>query len=357
MSFRVFWSTLVAVKLAFTGLAETLVDGLEAIVAGLAKLPGPQQTFFKGLQDNLDKARLSLQGMAQQDLKGLGDQMSKIGSIVTTGQGSWSNTFDNVKISIGKAIDGVHNFKTAIIDFMNTPSKPGSIITPGFWDGFSKGITDAKIKLNDFFTMGKTAATQWVAAIQSNFGTFFDDFFTGKLKTSAQYFQAFGNSILKIWSNMLAQMVTAWIQSQLSSVWASLFGAVGGGGALKAFGGGAAAYTAPTASQMSGSLTLSKFHDGGPIQKAHDGLSVGEVPIIAQTGEGILSRQGMQNLAALNSGNGSGMGGNVTITITPVIQAWDSSDVLRNMGIITNGIASALVNNSQLRSIIKKYGK
>jgi hypothetical protein len=51
------------------------------------------------------------------------------------------------------------------------------------------------------------------------------------------------------------------------------------------------------------------MHSGGPI-RAHSGLAVDEVPIIAQTGEGILSRRGMAtlggvgNLNALNSGRG-----------------------------------------------------
>ena len=38
-----------------------------------------------------------------------------------------------------------------------------------------------------------------------------------------------------------------------------------------------------------------KFHEGG-IVKAHDGLAVDEVPIIAQRGEGVLSRRGMASL-------------------------------------------------------------
>jgi hypothetical protein len=42
-------------------------------------------------------------------------------------------------------------------------------------------------------------------------------------------------------------------------------------------------------------IASQKFHKGGMI-RAHDGLAVDEVPIIAQTGEGILSRRGMSNL-------------------------------------------------------------
>jgi len=58
-------------------------------------------------------------------------------------------------------------------------------------------------------------------------------------------------------------------------------------------------------------IAATKFHEGGLI-KAHSGLAVDEVPIIAQTGEGILSRTGMSALGGagmlnrLNSGGGSG---------------------------------------------------
>jgi hypothetical protein len=56
-------------------------------------------------------------------------------------------------------------------------------------------------------------------------------------------------------------------------------------------------------------IASTKFHSGGII-RAHNGLAVDEVPIIAQTGEGILSRRGMSALGgagalnALNAGYG-----------------------------------------------------
>jgi len=46
-------------------------------------------------------------------------------------------------------------------------------------------------------------------------------------------------------------------------------------------------------------ISAQKFHSGG-IVRAHDGLAVDEVPIIAQTGEGILSRRGMETLGGNN---------------------------------------------------------
>lgn len=67
------------------------------------------------------------------------------------------------------------------------------------------------------------------------------------------------------------------------------------------------------------------FHDGGQVMhaggiiRAHNGLAVDEVPIIAQKGEGILSRKGMSALGGVGSLNalnsGKGVGGQNTINI------------------------------------------
>ena len=59
------------------------------------------------------------------------------------------------------------------------------------------------------------------------------------------------------------------------------------------------------------------MHTGGMVwRRAHTGLAIDEVPIIAQAGEGILSRRGMRRLGldglhALN--HGAGLGGGVSI--------------------------------------------
>jgi len=67
-------------------------------------------------------------------------------------------------------------------------------------------------------------------------------------------------------------------------------------------------------------IASQKFHKGGMI-RAHNGLAVGEVPIIAQTGEGILSRSGVRNLGGsqavndVNAGRGGGGGGDIFVEI------------------------------------------
>jgi hypothetical protein len=61
-----------------------------------------------------------------------------------------------------------------------------------------------------------------------------------------------------------------------------------------------------------------RFHSGGLM---HD-----EQPIVAQTGEGILSRTGMATLAALNAGRGFGSGPSVEITINAQGAFFDTPD-------------------------------
>jgi len=82
-------------------------------------------------------------------------------------------------------------------------------------------------------------------------------------------------------------------------------------------------------------IAKQKFHEGG-LLRAHSGLAVDEVPIIAQTGEGILSRRGMGALGGvgmlnrLNSGQGSGA---ITYNIHneinyPQLRSYDDIDTL-----------------------------
>jgi hypothetical protein len=92
--------------------------------------------------------------------------------------------------------------------------------------------------------------------------------------------------------------------------------------------------------------------------RPHSGLSPDEVPIIAQTGEGVLSRRGVnalggpENLKALNRGEGIG-GNSVTININQVIQAWSAEDVWRNRRMLSEAIADDIYSNGKIRSVIR----
>jgi len=175
--------------------------------------------------------------------------------------------------------------------------------------------------------------------MQNAFSQFFFKAFTGELRSVKEVFADFGRAILQMISNILAKLLLIKMFTAMAGPSGQIFGV--SVGALFHRGG------------------MVRKHQGGLI-RAHDGLAPDEVPIIAQTGEGVLSRRGMNalggsdNLRALNSGEG-GSGGGVTINVNQVVQAWDAQDVWRNRKMLSNAIAEDIYNNGKIRSVIRNY--
>jgi|GEM_PF-4615575 len=134
-----------------------------------------------------------------------------------------------------------------------------------------------------------------VSAMTDGFSNIFYSTITGQVKDLKQVFVGFGQSILKVLSDMAAQaMVT------------------------KAIAGWKTIFPDPDVNQAT-------FYHTGGIIRAHTGLAIDEVPIVAQTGEGVLSRRGMKalgtsNFDALNSGKplGETVINNYTININAI---------------------------------------
>ncbi len=103
------------------------------------------------------------------------------------------------------------------------------------------------------------------------------------------------------------------------------------------------------------------FHTGGTVRRAHTGtIAHDEVPIIAQAGEGIISRRGMSAMGdyafgRINAGGGGSGGSGTTINPVIVIQAWDTQDIVRNRAAIEGVIGEAVKNNSTLRKTMRRY--
>ena len=75
-----------------------------------------------------------------------------------------------------------------------------------------------------------------------------------------------------------------------------------------------------------------RYHTGGFVRRAHTGLAIDEVPIIAQTGEGIISREGMRRLGrsglhSLNHGGGAIGGGDVAAALARLAEAIENRPV------------------------------
>ncbi len=189
------------------------------------------------------------------------------------------------------------------------------------------------------FNVMEEFAKQSAHNMQNAFSQFFFKAFTGELRSVKEVFADFGRAVLQMISNILAKLLLMKIFTAMAGAGGTIFGV-------------------PVASL---------FHQGGTVERrnrafirAHSGLAPDEVPIIAQTGEGVLSRRGMQavggsdNLRALNDGE-SIRGGGVTINVNQVIQAWDAQDVWRNRKMLSNAIADDIYNNGKIRSVIRSY--
>jgi len=126
----------------------------------------------------------------------------------------------------------------------------------------------------------KTLADETARALQRNFSNLFFDVFTGDLKTIDGYFKAFTQSMLRAFSDMIAQMLIKWAVMKA----AMSFG----------FGGG-----------FLGGL----FHEGGvvgqskvpmrfiPMPRLHSGLRANEFPAILERGETVFSKEQTKELS------------------------------------------------------------
>lgn len=132
-----------------------------------------------------------------------------------------------------------------------------------------------------------------------------------------------------------------------------MIGALAGGLLGFAVGGPVGAFIGAGLGGFAGGM----FHDGGLI--AHNGLAPDEVPIIAQTGEGVLNRAAMNrigndNLRRLNRGQGMAGGGGGNVYLTQVIQAWDVQDVMRNKKLMSAGMIEELRTNGAFRRAMRE---
>ncbi|MFH2137447.1 MAG: hypothetical protein ABII88_02925 [Candidatus Omnitrophota bacterium] len=203
----------------------------------------------------------------------------------------------------------------------------------------AKDIGKSAEEVGRQFNVMEEFAKQSAHNMQNAFSQFFFKAFTGELRSIKEVFADFGKAILQMISNILAKLLLIKMFTAMAGVGGTIFGV-------------------PVANL---------FHQGGTVQRrnrafirAHSGLAPDEVPIIAQTGEGVLSRRGMRslggsdNLRALNRGE-SVQDGGITINVNQVIQAWDAQDVWRNRKMLSNAIAEDIYNNGKIRSVIRSY--
>jgi hypothetical protein len=163
----------------------------------------------------------------------------------------------------------------------------------------------------------------------------------GKLAMEGGKFKDAMNQVFKDMARNFIEQVASMIAKWLSFIaLKGIFSLFGGGGLL----GGVMHEGGDVDARAKRTVTVGEWHRGGFI-KAHSGLALDEVPIIAQTGEGILSRRGMANLGGsgmlnrLNNGGGAGQTINIEINY-PSIRSMDDIDSL------TEAISSRLAREA-----------
>jgi hypothetical protein len=279
---------------------DKLALGLEKFYEVLAKLPGKLGEPYREAAENIKRFRGNLQDLIKASDVEMERVGNKISNILGTGEGSLAK--------------GYNKAKNAIDNFINVLKKLGKDVK----------IEEVKQKFDAIKTIGEDTAR----ALGSVFKHFFSDVFRGQVEDVKDYFREFGNMVLDILAEVLAKMV---LVKTIGAIFPSM---------------------------------IPFFHQGGVVCKtvpvrAHSGLRADEMPIIVQSGEGVLSKRAMSTLGrgnfdALNRGE-KVSGGNVNITIAPVIQAWDMQDIYRNRETIIGIMNEAIRNNTTLRKVIKDY--
>lgn len=302
--------------IGFHKVISGMVDGLITLSINtadffrlLAQVPGPQQELFLKAAEGLDKLASKMRFASVAERKTVEDLQTNIEKIFVTGSGKLGDMADEAAKRWGdvkKAFNGEEVDMTAWKEKLDALA-----VQTKRWSDIMKDIT-----------------AQTAQAMSTAMGDGFFNALTGQMSSAKEMFADFGRSILRILSDVIAKLIITQSLGRYSSAF---------------------------------NLLGMTFHQGGVV-RAHSGyLASDEIPIVAQSGEGILSRRGVAalgagNLQRLNNGQGiDGAGGNVTININPVIQAWDASDVYRNQEAITSVISRAISSNSDIRRIIKAY--
>jgi len=283
---------------------DNLALGLEKFYDVLGKIPGKLGEPYREASQHIKTFRDNLQGLIKASDMEMDRVGNKISNVLVTGEGSLVKGYDKAKNAIAGFVDALKNLGTDI------------------------KIEEVAQKFDAIQSMAEGTARSLGAV----FKHFFSDAFKGQIDDVRDYFAELGNMMLEVLAEVFAKMI---LVKTIGSIFPGMIPFFHQGGMV--------------------------YHSGGEVLpiRAHAGLSIDEVPIVAQTGEGVLSRRGMralggsENLKSLNEGKSAK--GNVTINVNQVIQAWDAQDVWRNRKMLSNAIAEDIYNNGKIRSVIRSY--
>jgi hypothetical protein len=312
--------------------------------------------FGTQINDSFGNEQLNNIIRAENELKNFNQELKDISSQFVSGKMSGSDYFDALLKSQDSVIYRNMDIKRSFDELANLQTILGDRELLE-----ARTRTQEQINLLNFYKSEYEKAHAGMAAftvtigesIQTNLSSALTDVVTGA-KDAEEAFSMLGQAMIRTVVDFMAQKLVAFAlektllattvattsaaASALAAAWlpAATFASIatlGGASAsgVSALGAASAASIGilTTFKTSVGALNnmfsgvnaadIGKKHDGGMIV-AHSGLAVDEVPIIAQSGEGILSRRGMANLGgapvlnALNRGE-SRVGGNVSVVV------------------------------------------
>jgi len=193
-------------------------------------------------------------------------------------------------------------------------------------------------------------ATSLATSTHTMWKTFFFDAMTGELKTLEDYFRDFGRSVLSILSDVIARLLLAKALGGLPGIWGAAFSG------LVTVGGGGGATDPGSGPSPSGGI----HHTGGPI-KPRRFANGGGIPILAESGEGVINREGMrsfglENLNRINRGESAEGGGTTNIYNIVAMDALSFQEYLRQNGggVIEDTMSNAMLSNKPFRNIARQ---
>ncbi len=194
-----------------------------------------------------------------------------------------------------------------------------------------------------------------ISASEDTFQTFVEDGLHGNLQKGTEYFKMFGDEAIKIISQIITRMMMLGAYSAITGekfgfgdalgIAKSVLGIAGGVAGIGNVGTGGGFFNPETISFGGSNIVM---HRGGLV-RAHSGLAVDEVPIIAQTGERVLSR--IQNKEYEQGINRKGI--QITINPTAVVKAYDFEDFYKHKEEFKAIMAESVDLNGVIRKIIR----
>ena len=299
------------VYIGFVKLIKYLLIGFDQVTLGLqkfyellGKLPGQWGEPYRQAAEGLVKFRGELQQLIQASDAEMSKMGDKISSTLSTGEGSLSQGYD-------KARDSIKNF----IDSL-------------------KGLgNDVNVKeVAQQFDALQSVAESSARNMGQSFKHFFSDVFHGQISSAKDYFAEFGNMMLDTLAEVFAKVL---LIKTVGAMFPGMIPFFHQGGMV--------------------------YHSGGVVQPvyAHSGLAPDEIPIIAQSGEGVVSRRGMStlgstNLKKLNRGEGIGDSSQMFNVYINANDAKSFRDMLvQHPDVFENAIIDAMNKNKPIRNAIR----